>query len=279
MRGLPESYAVRWLNHPNLVNPGMKFASTHALMNSPNDADPAKYYCKENFFPRNPNADADDFSADMFLPAINDKGEEVPAEECFFCQMSVWMKDELEYLETLPRPDPRGFSGSAVLQCITKMKSSSAVIIPLAVRATTEQSPDGDILLIPNTGDDWTGILLYTRVGKKTYNSLLDIGKRNPNIIDRGGSMELTLTRIPYGKGYTTSLTVSGPPGQLSSGVEKVWADCPDIQGWGKNPPGQNSSRTTLNINYVEAEHRFKTTLWFQSLCQMLPHINEDWEF
>lgn len=279
----PSEYRVRWITHPTLVNTGVKFCSTHQLVTGPNDQDPATYYCKEGYFPRNPDADPDDPGSPLFLSGFDNDGQEEEAEDCFFCQMSIFMAPHKEHLKSLGRENSRAFSGEELHSCVDSMGLNSKLLLPLIVQCTVESGAKGNNVLIPSARpEDQKGVLLFLNASRPTWGKFLHMGKSyqggGGDITSEQTGGWMTLGRVPMGKGNSTSLS-HGESTPLDKYGQRVMGDFPSIQGWGKKPPSEQSTRKTLNLSYRDAEYRFRKTTWFGNLSTAVPEIADDWEW
>lgn len=256
-------FLVRWFPHPAKLPNGYRLNSTHTLMHSPSDPAPKKFFCQECFNER------------------GDDGQLPDNGRCYFCDVvnvDVISPELFEHIKTQPPVFDGGPSGEDVAAAISKLALERKVLIPMLVCAQRGQkykpNDNSDFTVTPlypseDLEKDTFGIVVSTNYKSGFHNSLLECYKEDPNMGDLQTGRWLKLSRIQAGQGHKSQLM----PKVMSSPVPTValsaFADYPDIAGWGKKPVNERSKRKTHNVKYGEAEHFFKSTLWFPSLVEM----------
>lgn len=264
-QGQTVDFLVRHITHEEYCPLGLRMASTHRLLTRPSD-DPKRggraFYCKENFHQR------------------GEDGELPPDGRCYFCEVYDVVDHEL--FEQIKLKDPvrnGGFSGELIARALQTLANNRKVLVPFIIQAKKRETDDGkDVVLVPSADEnDQLGIVLCANYMSSLHKSLLECYKEDPNLSSVTGGRWLKLTRQPKGKWHNSVLTPKVTSTPLKGRSLQVLQDFPKLHEWGKKPPGQQSSRTTLNVTYAEAENLFKTSLWYNDLYNMTKD-DVDWD-
>lgn len=260
-------FAVRHIGHPDNLPGGVRLNTTHKLFNSPNDPKPQSFYCKECFYPR------------------DDNGELPEDGQCMACDCfgpNAITKEIYDALATMPPVRPGGYSGEEVAKMLGQWSANRRIIIPLLVRGIkgVPYNSNGMTVIPYWPSDDPNQVfacMVITNYMSKMHKSLLECYKEDKNLRDWEKGRWLKLTREKAGKGAKTILTNTIHAEPLNTKCLEILKDYPDLAEWGKKAPSAQSSRTTLNISYSEADHLFKNTTWYQDLVRMTEQWI-DWE-
>lgn len=258
------NYMIRWAPPADLPG-GMRLSSKHLLMKSPNDNNPAEFYCKECFHPRNKEGGFD------------------PEHECYFCEVLTYVSPMLEDIQLQGKADPRGFSGEEVVRCLKKLAINRRVLFPMIVQAKKVEPPAEETfnkfyLKPSDSEDDQYGIILCTNYNSSFYKGMLELYKQsNKKLADPIEGHWIRLNRAPAGKGHKSVLQLDINATPLGPRGQAILAEAPDLMTWGAKPPGPQSSRKCVDVSYREAEHMFMQTLWANDLVN---HFTDpaDWD-